>query len=106
MFIELLILFFSSLLFSTNFIEGFMMTEKDEKIMTQDTYNRARNFSNIEYNNNKRAGETIKKANQLLNELTEVKKKQDEYEEPEITEEQEEAMFIADMLMKHMPSAD
>tara|TARA_B100001175_G_C19365370_1_gene569118 strand:- start:76 stop:426 length:351 start_codon:yes stop_codon:yes gene_type:complete len=99
MFIELLILFFSGLLFSTNFIEGFMMTEKDEKRMTTDTYNRARNFSNIEYNNNKRADTAIQNATKLLKEVEEIKENQEaaEDEEPEDLQEAELERALAAM---------
>ena len=98
MFIELLILIFSSLLFSTQFIEG-MMTEKDEKRMTKDTYNRARNFSNIEYNNNKRADTAIQNSKKLLKELEEIKENQEaaEDEEPEDLQEAELQRALAAM---------
>jgi len=96
MFIELLILFFSSLLFSTQFIEG-MMTEKDEKRMTKDTYNRAKNFADIEYNNNRRADTAIQNSTKLLKELEEIKEKQEAAEEPEDLQEAELQRALAAM---------
>lgn len=102
MFIELLILFFSSLLFNKNFIEG-MMTKKDEKKMTKDAYNRAKNFSNIEINNAKMARSAIEKSRKLLEQINEIKSKQEIITTAPEDEREVESRRMLEMAMQNLP---